>query len=94
MDIHHNQVLTGSQMEPERNPTSSPLLSSLQLPPNLRVSCRVAGATVHLGVVRTRGVEIVLPIIDRLYSDGSIGFYGGLKRVLRLVLSAICEFFK
>ena len=62
-------------MEPERNPTLSPLPSSLQLPPNLRVSCRVAPRTVQPGVVRTGGVEIVLPIIDRFYSDGSIGFY-------------------
>ena len=47
---------------------------SLQLPPNLRVSCRVAPRTVQLGVVRTGGVEIVLLIINRFYSDVSIGF--------------------
>ena len=28
MDIHHNQVLTSSQTEPERNPTLSPLPSA------------------------------------------------------------------
>ena len=74
MGIHHNQVLTSSQTEPERNPTLSPLPTSLQLPPNLRVSCIVALRTVQLRVVRTGGVEIVLLIIDRFYSDGSIGF--------------------
>ena len=52
----------------------------------------MAPRTVQLGVVRTGGVEIVLLIIDRFYSDGSIGFYGDLKRVFRLVLSGICEF--
>ena len=50
------------------------LPSSVQLPPNLWVSA-VAPRTIQLGVIWAGGVEIVLPIIDRFYSDGSIGFY-------------------
>ena len=72
MDIHHNQVLTSSQTEPERNPTLSPLLSSLQLPPNLRVSA-VAPRTIQLGAVRTGGVEIVLTGFTVM---GQLGFKG------------------
>ena len=65
MDIHHNQGLTSSQTEPERRTTLS-LPSSLQLPPNLRVSCRVAPRTIQLGVVRAGPLSTGFTLMGQL----------------------------